>query len=148
MSFWAATVITNLFSAIPIIGQDIVSWLWGGFSVSNATLHRFYSLHFVLPFLILALILVHLVVLHAVGSSNPLGIKPTIVNLIPFHPQFTYKDFSFVALVLIGFLLTISNGPDVGSHPDNYIPANPLATPAYRTRMVFFTILCYIKINT
>jgi ubiquinol-cytochrome c reductase cytochrome b subunit len=130
MSFWGATVITNLFSAIPFVGSSIVEWLWGGFCVSNATLNRFFSLHYLMPFLIAGLVLVHLSLLHKDGSNNPLGIN-TNVDTVSFYPYFYVKDlFSFLILVLF-FSLFLFFYPNVLGHADNYIPANPLSTPAH-----------------
>ena len=130
MSFWGATVITNLFSAIPLVGFSIVEWLWGGFSVDNATLNRFFSLHYLMPFLIAGLTLVHLSLLHKEGSNNPLGINYAI-DTIPFYPYFYVKDlFSFLILVcLFSFFLFFY--PNSLGHADNYIPANPLVTPPH-----------------
>jgi quinol-cytochrome oxidoreductase complex cytochrome b subunit len=130
MSFWGATVITNLFSAIPYIGKDIVEWLWGGFSVDNPTLNRFFSLHFTLPFLIVGLVLLHLVLLHENGSNNPLGIYIKM-ETIPFYPYFYVKDlFGFVVLMFI-FSIFVYYYPNTLGHPDNYIPANPMKTPLH-----------------
>jgi len=130
MSFWGATVITNLFSAIPYIGFSIVELLWGGFSVSNATLNRFFSLHYLLPFLITGLVIIHLSLLHKDGSNNPLGIN-TNVDTISFYPYFYVKDlFAFLVLVLF-FTFFIVYFPNILGHPDNYIPANPLVTPPH-----------------
>nr|BCV68744.1 cytochrome b [Beringiana fukuharai] len=130
MSFWGATVITNLLSAIPYIGKTLVYWLWGGFSVSNATLSRFFVLHFVLPFAIMALVLIHLLFLHETGSNNPLGISSN-VNLIPFHVFYTMKDaVGFVVLLLLLTLICFFS-PDLLTDPENYIPANPLSTPVH-----------------
>lgn len=130
MSFWGATVITNLFSAIPFIGKYIVEWLWGGFSVDNATLTRFFSLHYLLPFLIVGLTIIHLSLLHKDGSNNPLGINKN-VETISFYPYFYVKDlFSFFIFLFI-FSLFIFFAPNVLGHPDNYIPANPLVTPPH-----------------
>jgi len=130
MSFWGATVITNLFSAIPLIGGDIVEWLWGGFSVSNPTLNRFFSLHFFLPFVLVGLVLLHLILLHETGSNNPLGIYIKMEN-IPFYPYFYVKDlFGFVVLMLI-FSIFVYYYPNTMGHPDNYIPANPMKTPLH-----------------
>lgn len=130
MSLWGATVITNLVSAIPYIGTDIVQWIWGGFSVSNATLNRFFSLHYLLPFIIAALALIHIIALHEYGSNNPLGINANI-DKIPFHPYFTIKDV--LGFVLVGIFITylVYLAPNVLGHPDNYIPANPLVTPPH-----------------
>lgn len=130
MSFWAATVITNLFSAIPIIGNHIVLWLWGGFSVDNATLNRFFSLHYLLPFVIAALALVHLIALHEHGSNNPLGIEANI-DKIPFHPYLSIKDLYGFLVFAIFFSFFIYFNPNLLGHPDNYIPGNPLVTPAH-----------------
>ena len=130
MSFWGATVITNLFSAIPFIGQSIVDWLWGGFSVSNATLNRFYSLHYLMPFVIAGFVILHLALLHKDGSNNPLGIN-TNVDTVSFYPYFYVKDlFSFLVLVTV-FSFFVFFYPNALGHSDNYIPANPLSTPAH-----------------
>jgi len=130
MSFWGATVITNLFSAIPVIGKTVVEWLWGGFSVNNATLNRFLSLHYLMPFLIAGLTLIHLSFLHTEGSNNPLGINFNI-ETISFYPYFYVKDlFSFLVLILfLSFFLFFS--PNALGHPDNYIVANSLVTPPH-----------------
>nr|QHV35767.1 cytochrome b [Hyperoodon ampullatus]QHV35780.1 cytochrome b [Hyperoodon ampullatus]QHV35793.1 cytochrome b [Hyperoodon ampullatus]QHV35819.1 cytochrome b [Hyperoodon ampullatus]QHV35845.1 cytochrome b [Hyperoodon ampullatus] len=130
MSFWGATVITNLLSAIPYIGTTLVEWIWGGFSVDKATLTRFFALHFILPFIILTLAIVHLLFLHETGSNNPTGI-PSDMDKIPFHPYYTIKD-TLGALLLILVLLTLTLfAPDLLGDPDNYTPANPLSTPAH-----------------
>ena len=130
MSFWGATVITNLFSAVPIAGHLIVEWLWGGFSVSNATLNRFYSLHYLMPFIIVGLVASHLALLHSEGSNNPLGINSNL-ELIPFYPYFYVKDlFSFLTLVSL-FSFFVFFMPNLLGHSDNYIPANSLSTPAH-----------------
>ena len=132
MSFWGATVITNLFSAIPVVGNSIVTWLWGGYSVDNPTLNRFFSLHFLLPFLIVGTILLHLVALSTSGSNNPTGVEiKTKKDSIPFHPYFTIKDMlGFVVFFLVfGYFLFFY--PNSLGHPDNYIPANPMVTPAH-----------------
>nr|WEY26917.1 cytochrome b [Pseudorca crassidens]WEY27281.1 cytochrome b [Pseudorca crassidens]WEY27294.1 cytochrome b [Pseudorca crassidens]WEY27307.1 cytochrome b [Pseudorca crassidens] len=130
MSFWGATVITNLLSAIPYIGTTLVEWIWGGFSVDKATLTRFFTLHFILPFIIMALTATHLLFLHETGSNNPTGI-PSNMDMIPFHPYYTIKDI-LGALLLILTLLTLTLfTPDLLGDPDNYIPANPLNTPAH-----------------
>jgi quinol-cytochrome oxidoreductase complex cytochrome b subunit len=130
MSFWGATVITNLFSAVPFIGGYIVEWLWGGFSIDNATLNRFFSLHYLLPFLIVGLVFIHLGLLHTVGSNNPLGIN-TNVDLIVFYPYFYVKDlFAFLVFVFI-FCFFVFFFPNTLGHSDNYIPANPLVTPPH-----------------
>jgi len=130
MSFWAATVITNLISAIPYIGNDIVYWVWGGFSVSNPTLNRFFSLHYLLPFIIAALAIVHLLALHVVLSGNPLGTNSK-VDMIPFHPYFTLKDIYGIIVVLALLAYFIFFNPNLMGEPDNYIAANPLSTPPH-----------------
>lgn len=130
MSFWGATVITNLFSAIPFVGQSIVEWLWGDFSVSNATLNRFFSLHYLMPFAIAGLVLLHLSLLHKDGSNNPLGIN-TNVDYVSFYPYYYVKDlFAFFVFATV-FAFFIFFYPNALGHPDNYIPANPLVTPAH-----------------
>jgi quinol-cytochrome oxidoreductase complex cytochrome b subunit len=130
MSFWGATVITNLFSAIPLIGDSIVQWLWGGFSVDNATLNRFYSLHYLLPFLIAGLVIAHLVLLHTNGNTNPLGIESK-TDTVPFYPYLYVKDlFGFIVLMTI-FTFVVYFYPNSLGHPDNYIPANPMVTPPH-----------------
>jgi len=130
MSFWGATVITNLFSAVPIVGSSIVEWLWGGFSVSNATLNRFFSLHYLLPFLIAGLTLVHLSLLHKVGSNNPLGVNKN-VEAINFYPYFYVKDLlAFFTLILV-FSFFVFYFPNALGHSDNYIEANSLVTPPH-----------------
>lgn len=130
MSFWGATVITNLISAIPYVGDDIVQWIWGGFSISNATLNRFFSLHYLLPFALVGLVLVHLIALHIDGSNNPLGVNSSI-DKIPFHPYYTVKDALGLLLFLTFFAFFVYFSPNVLGHPDNYIPANSLVTPAH-----------------
>jgi len=130
MSFWGATVITNLFSAIPLIGPSIVDWLWGGFCVDNATLNRFFSLHFVMPFVIAGLIIVHIALLHKDGSNNPLGIESNS-DKISFYPYFYVKDlFSLLVFVSL-FSIILFYSPNALGHPDNYIPADPMSTPAH-----------------
>nr|ADK97561.1 apocytochrome b [Epiperipatus biolleyi] len=130
MSFWGATVITNLLSAIPYIGMTIVNWLWGGFAVSNATLTRFFSLHFLLPFIILAMVMIHLLFLHQTGSNNPLGLNSN-TDKIPFHQYFSIKDLITMMLfiMILSFLVLFS--PNILGDPENYIPANPLVTPIH-----------------
>lgn len=130
MSFWGATVITNLFSALPYIGVDLVYWMWGGFAVDNATLTRFFSLHFLLPFIIAAFAAIHLLFLHETGSNNPLGVSRNI-DKISFNPYFTTKDlFGIFILIWFLFLLRIIN-PWLLGDPENFIPANPLVTPVH-----------------
>nr|SSW93805.1 cytochrome b [Pachliopta kotzebuea] len=130
MSFWGATVITNLLSAIPYLGSSLVNWIWGSFAIDNATLTRFYSLHFLLPFIILMLTMIHLLFLHQTGSNNPLGINSNY-DKIPFHPYFTFKDLiGFIMLIFLLCILVLSN-PYLLGDPDNFIPANPLITPIH-----------------
>jgi ubiquinol-cytochrome c reductase cytochrome b subunit len=130
ISFWGATVITNLFSAIPYLGRDIVYWLWGGFAVSAPTLSRFFGLHFLIPFVTTALVFVHLVCLHQTGSSNPLGL-PRNVDKVRFHPYFVWKDvIGFVVFIGLAFTL-ITLGPWLLGDTENFIPANPLSTPIH-----------------
>nr|YP_010729356.1 cytochrome b [Sternolophus rufipes]WED07061.1 cytochrome b [Sternolophus rufipes] len=130
MSFWGATVITNLVSAIPYLGTQIVQWIWGGFAVDNATLTRFFTLHFLLPFVIAALVMIHLLALHQTGSNNPLGLNSNL-DKIPFHPYFSIKDIvGFLIMITILTLLTLIN-PYMLGDPDNFTPANPLVTPVH-----------------
>ncbi len=130
MSYWAATVITNLFSAIPLIGQSIVTFLWGGFTVGNPTLNRFYALHYLLPFVILAVVLLHLIALHRFGSNNPLGIEMKgPQDTLPFHPYFTIKDLFGLAVFLLIYSFFVFYAPNFLGSSDNYIPANPMQTP-------------------
>ena len=132
MSFWGATVITNLFSAFPVIGDHIVTWLWGGFSVDNPTLNRFFSLHYLLPFAIVGVVVLHLVALHRFGSGNPLGIDVKgPQDSIPFHPYYTAKDSFGLGIFLILFAGVVFFAPNLFGEPDNYIPANPLVTPPH-----------------
>nr|YP_009306876.1 cytochrome b [Fruhstorferiola huayinensis]AOR39621.1 cytochrome b [Fruhstorferiola huayinensis] len=130
MSFWGATVITNLLSAIPYLGTDLVQWVWGGFAVDNATLNRFFTFHFVLPFMIAAMAAIHLFFLHQTGSNNPLGLDGNIEK-IPFHPYFTFKDsITFILMTLLLIMLCLIN-PYLLGDPDNFVPANPLVTPVH-----------------
>jgi len=129
MSLWGATVITNLLSAIPIFGQDIVQLVWGGFSVSNATLNRFFSLHYLLPFLLAALALAHLMAIHSNGSSNPNGITAN-TDRLPMHPYFTFKDLVTIFLFFLLLSIIVFYYPNILGHSDNYIPANPMSTPS------------------
>nr|QEI59708.1 cytochrome b [Thitarodes pui] len=130
MSFWGATVITNLLSALPYLGSMLVNWIWGGFAVDNATLTRFYTFHFLLPFILMMMTMIHLLFLHQYGSNNPLGINSNL-DKIPFHPYFSFKDlFGFILMLKILMLLTLWN-PYILSDPDNFIPANPLVTPIH-----------------
>nr|QNN90301.1 cytochrome b [Crithagra tristriata] len=130
MSFWGATVITNLFSAIPYIGQTLVEWAWGGFSVDNPTLTRFFALHFLLPFLIVGLTLVHLTFLHETGSNNPTGV-PSDCDKIPFHPYYTVKDILGFALMISLLVSLALFSPNLLGDPENFTPANPLVTPPH-----------------
>lgn len=130
ISFWGATVITNLLSAIPYLGNSIVTWLWGGFAVDNATLTRFFTLHFLLPFIVAALIIIHLLFLHQTGSRNPLGTNRNI-DKIPFHPYYTFKDlFGFILIIQLLTIIVLIK-PYMLGDPDNFIPANPLVTPIH-----------------
>jgi ubiquinol-cytochrome c reductase cytochrome b subunit len=129
MSYWGATVITNLLSAIPVFGKDLVELIWGGFSVSNATLNRFFSLHYLLPFVLAALAVLHLMTLHEHGSSNPLGINAN-EDRIAFHPYFTFKDLVTIFLFFLVLSIIVCFYPNMLGHSDNYIPANPMSTPA------------------
>lgn len=130
ISLWGATVITNLISAIPYLGSSIVQWIWGGFSVNNPTLNRFYSLHFILPFLILILTVIHLIFLHNTGSNNPTG-RNRNLNKIIFYPYFIIKDSITFILILIIFFILILQNPYYLGDPDNFIPANPIVTPVH-----------------
>jgi len=148
ISFWGATVITNLFSAIPYIGGDLVQWIWGGFAVDNATLTRFFSLHFLLPFVIIGLRIVHLLFLHQTGRNNPLGINRNF-DKISFHPYFSSKDlFGFFTIIL--FLLIICfYSPWLLGDPENFIPANPLVTPGlvevlHQVRNLLVVVCCRV----
>ena len=132
MSFWGATVITNLFSAIPLVGDNIVTWLLGGFSIDNPTLNRFYSFHYLLPFIIVGVVFLHIISLHKVGSNNPTGIDLTLKKeKIPFHPYYTIKDFFGLGVFFIIFGIFVFFLPNSLGHPDNYIPADPLVTPEH-----------------
>lgn len=130
MSFWGATVITKLFSAFPVVGDHLVHWLWGGFSVDNATLNRFFSLHYLLPFLIAGVVVVHMAAVHNDGSNNPLGISSQ-ADKIAFFPYFFIKDTLGLVGGLIFFSFFVYYSPNSLGHPDNYIPANPMSTPEH-----------------
>nr|YP_001936656.1 cytochrome b [Uroctonus mordax]ACA62680.1 cytochrome b [Uroctonus mordax] len=130
MSFWGATVITNLVSAIPWIGGELVQWLWGGFSVDNPTLTRFFSFHFILPFVIIGMVIVHFVFLHETGSGNPLGINSNL-DKIPFYPYFVFKDLLGYVIVFMCLMSLVLLSPNLLSDPENFIPANPLSTPVH-----------------
>nr|QAX91166.1 cytochrome b [Schedorhinotermes longirostris] len=130
MSFWGATVITNLLSAVPYIGKELVQWVWGGFAVDNATLTRFFALHFLMPFVIAAMAVIHLLFLHQTGSNNPLGLNKN-TDKIPFHPYFTTKDLMGFALTLMALTIITLKEPYILGDPDNFTPANPLVTPVH-----------------
>jgi quinol-cytochrome oxidoreductase complex cytochrome b subunit len=131
MSFWGATVITNLLSVIPFIGQEIVYWLWGGFSVDQAVLKKFFSLHFLLPFIILAVAFIHIIVLHQNGSTNPLGMESKPWSKISFSPYFLIKDYLGLFGLIIVYIGLVIVAPEAAGHPDNNIQANPLVTPPH-----------------
>lgn len=131
MSFWAATVITNFLSVIPYFGTEIVQWVWGGFSINNATLNRFFCLHYLLPFVILALVVLHIIILHNYGSTNPLSLLSNKIDKISFYPYFYVKDLFSVAIFFMIYFIFIFFYPDALGHSDNYIPANPLNTPPH-----------------
>nr|YP_010137770.1 cytochrome b [Varuna litterata]AUR43978.1 cytochrome b [Varuna litterata] len=137
MSFWGATVITNLFSAIPFIGTDLVQWIWGGFSVDNATLTRFFSFHFILPLIATAFSLIHILFLHQMGANNPLGISSQ-TDKIPFHPYFTFKDIVGFVILLSALLILTLLAPYFLGDPDKFIPANPLVTPPHNQPEWYF----------
>jgi len=130
MSFWGATVITNLVSAIPYLGLPLVQWIWGGFAVGSATLTRFFIIHFLIPFIILAIVLVHLLFLHQTGSNNPLGINSNF-NRVSFHPFYTIKDLLGASLIISSLLLLCLIAPLLLGDTENFIPANPLSTPVH-----------------
>nr|AIW09203.1 cytochrome b [Mesocapromys auritus] len=130
MSFWGATVITNLLSAIPYIGPTLVEWIWGGFSVDKATLTRFFAFHFILPFIITAMVMIHLLFLHETGSNNPSGLNSDS-DKIPFHPYYTIKDILGLMMMILILSMLILFSPDLLGDPDNYTPANPLSTPPH-----------------
>nr|YP_010251439.1 cytochrome b [Aenigmachanna gollum]QTW91617.1 cytochrome b [Aenigmachanna gollum] len=130
MSFWGATVITNLLSAVPYIGNDLVQWIWGGFSVDNATLTRFFAFHFLFPFVVAAMTIIHLLFLHETGSNNPMGLNSDM-DKVPFHPYFSYKDLlGFTALLIMLIALALFS-PNLLGDPENFTPANPLVTPPH-----------------
>jgi len=133
MSFWGATVITNLFSAIPFVGEGIVTWLWGGYSVGNPTLTRFFTLHYLLPFLILGLVVLHIWALHVPGNNNPIGIdiKKPSKDTVPFHPYIVIKDVFALLMFILVFAFFVFYSPNILGHADNYIEANPMVTPAH-----------------
>nr|YP_009990476.1 cytochrome b [Lesueurigobius friesii]QNM99713.1 cytochrome b [Lesueurigobius friesii] len=130
MSFWGATVITNLLSAVPYVGGTLVQWIWGGFSVDNATLTRFFAFHFLFPFVILAATMIHLLFLHETGSTNPAGINSD-ADKVPFHPYFSYKDLLGFAIMLLALTSLALFSPNYLGDPDNFTPANPLVTPPH-----------------
>nr|YP_010341273.1 cytochrome b [Stenamma diecki]UNZ99526.1 cytochrome b [Stenamma diecki] len=130
MSFWGATVITNLVSTIPYMGNLLVMWIWGGFAINNATLNRFFSLHFILPFIILMMVILHLYFLHLTGSSNPLGTNSNM-SKIPFHTYFSFKDILGFMIIIMPFMIIVLQFPYLFSDPDNFSPANPMITPIH-----------------
>nr|YP_009400178.1 cytochrome b [Poecilia latipinna]AND76486.1 cytochrome b [Poecilia latipinna] len=130
MSFWGATVITNLLSAVPYVGDTLVQWIWGGFSVDNATLTRFFAFHFLLPFIVAAATLVHLIFLHETGSNNPIGLNSD-ADKISFHPYFSYKDLLGFILLLTALIALALFSPNLLGDPENFTPANPLVTPPH-----------------
>lgn len=130
MSYWGATVITNFFSTVPYVGKNLVQWIWGGFAVGYPTLTRFFSLHFILPFIITAMVIIHLVFLHEKGSNNPLGLNSS-GDKLPFHPYFTIKDILGFSIVLFSFFFIVISFPDYFGDPENFIEANPLVTPVH-----------------
>nr|WRO44960.1 cytochrome b [Fissocantharis imparicornis] len=130
MSFWGATVITNLISAIPYLGNYIVQWIWGGFAIDNATLNRFFAFHFILPFIILAMAMIHLIFLHQTGSNNPLGTKSNLYK-VTFHPYFSFKDLAGFLIAIMGLMILTLTDPNMLGDPENFIPANPLVTPPH-----------------
>nr|QDI93853.1 cytochrome b [Tuxedo elongatus] len=130
MSLWGATVITNLLSALPYLGSDLVKWLWGGFSVENATLTRFFTLHFLMPFIVAMMVMIHLLFLHQTGSNNPLGLNSNF-DKIPFHPYFSIKDYMGMMICLTMFIMLNLWEPTALGDPENFIPANPLVTPVH-----------------
>ena len=133
MSFWAATVITNLFSAIPVVGTSITTWLLGGYSVDNPTLNRFYALHYLVPFIIVAIVMLHVWALHVTGQNNPSGVEVKNVkrDTVPFTPYATLKDSVGIAAFLVVYTWLTFFVPNYLGHPDNYIEANPLVTPPH-----------------
>lgn len=152
MSFWGATVITNLFSAIPVVGDSIVTLLWGGFSVDNPTLNRFFSLHYLLPFVIAGVVILHVWALHLPGSNNPLGIDTKgSQDRLPFHPYYTIKDMFGIGVFLLVFCAFLFYAPNALGHPDNYIPADPMVTPPHIVPewyyLPFYAILKSFTIN-
>lgn len=130
ISFWGATVITNLLSAIPYVGNEVVQWVWGGFAVDNATLTRFFALHFLIPFVIVGIVIIHLLFLHQTGSNNPLGLNKN-TDKIPFHPYFSVKDILGFAIIIIALVVLTLKEPYILRDPDNFTPANPLVTPVH-----------------
>ena len=137
MSFWGATVITSLVTAVPFVGESIAYWVWGGFSVSNATLIRFFSLHYLLPFVITGIIFIHLILLHTVTSTNPAQVSS--FDKMSFHPYFTFKDLFALTTALLFFLILVHFYPNILGHSDNFIPANPLVTPPHIVPEWYFT---------
>jgi len=152
MSFWAATVITNFFSAIPLVGDSIKTLLVGGFAVDNPTLNRFFSLHYLLPFMLVGVVALHIWALHVPGNGNPTGVEvKSKADTVPFHPYLTMKDLFAVMVIMIPFAWFVFFAPDILGHPDNYIPANPLVTPPHIVPewyfLPFYAILRAIDFN-
>jgi ubiquinol-cytochrome c reductase cytochrome b subunit len=153
MSFWGATVITNLVGAVPFVGEPIVTWLWGGYSVDNATLNRFFALHYLLPFVIAGMVVLHIWALHVPGNNNPTGVEVQDVKAetVPFHPYYTIKDGFAISVFLMIFAGFVFFAPNVLGHTDNYIPANPMVTPAHIVPewylLPFYAILRAIDFN-
>jgi ubiquinol-cytochrome c reductase cytochrome b subunit len=152
MSFWGATVITNLFSAIPLVGPSIVEWLWGGFAVDNATLNRFFALHYLLPFVIAGVVMLHLWALHVAGNNNPTGVSvKSAKDTVPFNPYLTIKDVFALLVFCLLYAYFVFYVPNYLGHPDNYIEANPLKTPAHIVPewyfLPFYAILRAITFN-
>ena len=139
MSFWGATVITSLVTAVPVVGENIAYWVWGGFSVNSATLNRFFSIHYLLPFVITGIIFLHLILLHWVGSTNPTQQAIESQTVVPFHPYFTVKDSFIFTVTLMVYIILVAYYPNVLGHSDNFIPANPLVTPAHIVPEWYFT---------
>nr|YP_002808588.1 cytochrome b [Tropidophis haetianus]ACO58446.1 cytochrome b [Tropidophis haetianus] len=130
MSFWAATVITNLLTTVPYLGTALTTWLWGGFAINDPTLTRFFAFHFILPFVVMSLSSLHIMLLHETGSSNPLGVNPNI-DKIPFHPYHTYKDLLMLSILILALFIIISFFPNILNDPENFSKANPLVTPQH-----------------
>lgn len=140
ISFWGATVITNMVTAIPFIGTDLVNWVWGGFNVDDPTLHRFFSLHYLLPFVLLGLVVIHILALHQYGSNNPIGVSND-ADKVSLHPYFTVKDIVGIFVIFIFYFYFVCFDPDYLNHPDNCIPANSIKTPVHITPEWYFLVV-------